>query len=71
MTNQELMVRLRSGSRVHGDPESEVPFGVIDPQQRGWDSVPLVPAETIRELLRNGVLVRNPGTGSRYFDLAD
>jgi hypothetical protein len=71
VTTQELNVRLQSGSKVYGDPKSEVPFGVIDPQQRGFGSVPLVPAETIRELLRNGVLASNTGTGERYFNLAD
>ena len=70
MSRRELVDKLEQGHRLDGDPESNEPFGLVDPQQRSHDSVPMVPAEVVKQLLDDGTLARNSGTGRRYFRLA-
>jgi hypothetical protein len=71
MTKCDVIAKLRTGFRINGDPHSETPCSLIDPSQRGVDSVILIPAEMLRQLIEDGILADNAGTGARYFNLAE
>jgi hypothetical protein len=69
LTKRDVIAKLRAGFKIHGDPESDTPCSLIDLSQKGMDWVPLVPAEMLRQLLEDGILAENSGTGRRYFEL--
>jgi hypothetical protein len=69
-SKRDVVAKLKAGSVIDGDPDSDTPCGLIDPSQQFTDSVPLIPADMLRELLEDGILNDNPGTGRRRFSMA-
>jgi hypothetical protein len=70
VTKRDVIVKLRAGYRIDGDPESDTPCALIDPSQTNFDSCALVPAEMLRELLDDGIVENNTGDGRRLFKMA-
>jgi hypothetical protein len=70
VTKRDVIAKLKTGSKINGDPQSDTPCSLIDPNQRGPDSVILIPAEMLRQLIEDGIIADNAGTGMRYFNLA-
>jgi len=67
MTKRDVIARIKAGFRIDGDPDSEMPCALIDPNQRAFDSQTLVPIEMLRELLEDGIIKPNAGSGRRVF----
>ena len=70
VTKRDVIVKLRAGYKIDGDPESDTPCALIDPSQTNLDSCVLVPAEMLRELLDDGIVENNTGDGRRLFKMA-
>jgi hypothetical protein len=69
-TKRDIIAKLKAGFKIDGDPESDTPCGLIDPSVTGIHSVPLIPAEMLRDLIEDGIVEDNPGTGRRTFKMA-
>jgi hypothetical protein len=71
LTREMAVAELAKGnSFLYGDPEKNVPFGVIDPEREGWARV--VAADTVRNLIQDGVIVEDGDpdpAGKRRFRL--
>ncbi len=69
-TKEEAIGMLKSGFKLHGDPASDRPSSLIGPSP-GFGSHHLIPVAMHRDLLDEGIIKPNTGTGDRYFDLAE
>ncbi len=69
ITKRDVIAKLRAGWRINGDPESEAPCMLVDPNQPTSEWGQVVPVDMLRALLEDGILAPNQGTGMRYFTL--
>jgi hypothetical protein len=70
IAKRDVIAKLKAGCKIDGDPESDTPCGLIDPTSTVFGSVPLIPAEMLRDLIEDGIVQENPGTGRRTFKMA-
>jgi hypothetical protein len=65
LTREQALAELAVGqSFLFGDPEQEVPLPVLDLEQKGAAWAPVVPAEVVRGLIRDGLLAVSEGEPS-------